>query len=651
METQNSLLDFYIEVYCHLHSDVAGAYASTGSVEYVRDRREIVNRARSEGLGFFTKSLPKLGKALDRALASGECLQCSGFKLKRNTQLPEFLGTLFKHIFDDTGRERSDACPKVLGQLRQLLFVLYKLELPYNEETAKRTVQQFAKVDEELDFHPSNLDDGTTSILQTARGIISRVLSGLCSRDICPSHGPGAVATGERGVQKRRFTRLDLSIETWYPFTEYFRFNMTHVADTVQDIQSLELVTAGTAKVVLVPKDSRGPRIISCEPLNNQWIQQGQKDVIVRRLESHTLTRGHVNFTDQNVNRDLAMSGSRGGTVCTLDMKEASDRVSLNLVASLFPREWLEALLASRSYETMLPDGTVIHLKKFAPMGSAVCFPVEALIFWALTVSIVMHTRGLSLARARRTVYVYGDDIICSCDDQAAVREYLPKFGLLLNEDKCCTGRFYRESCGCDAYKGVDVTPMKISSVWCSRLRAGTYDSYVAYSNAAYLRGYFALSEFLENRIQKIRPTPYTNGDLPLGISFVRAHVIARKQNREANIPTRFNMKLQRWEARGWSNTPTYQRYASKDWDELLRVVSNQKSWDPFRKEEEQHLLPSVQKTERRLVAARAAQLRGATFLEIQEALIGKTQTFGLEAGVYAMPHRNRLKRGWIPVA
>jgi hypothetical protein len=650
METQNSLLDFYIEVYMHLHSDVAGAYASTGNVEYVRDRREIANRARSEGLGFFTKSLPKLGKALDRALSSGERLQCSGFKLKRGTQLPEFFGTLFRCIFDETGRERSDACPMVLGQLRQLLFVLYKLKLPYDEETAARTVQQFAEVDASLDWHPDSLDEGTTSILQTARGIIFRVLSGLCSRDICPSHGPGAVATGEVGVEKRVFTQLDDSIETWYPFTEYFRFNLTHVADTVQDIQSLKSVKAGTAKVVLVPKDSRGPRIISCEPLSNQWIQQGQKDVIVRRLESHNLTRGQVNFTDQTVNRDLAMSGSLGGTTCTLDMKEASDRVSLNLVACLFPRDWLEALLASRSYDTRLPNGTVIRLKKFAPMGSAVCFPVEAFIFWALTVSIVMHTRGLSLARARRTVYVYGDDIICSCDDQAAIRQLLPKFGLLLNEDKCCTARFFRESCGCDAYKGVDVTPLRISAVWCSHLRAGPYDSYVAYSNAAYLRGYYALSEFLENRIQKIRPTPYTNGDLPQGISFVRAHVIARKQNRVASIPTRFNLKLQRWEALGWRNRPTYKKYASSGWDELLRVVSNQQSWDPFREEREQHLLPSVPSTERWYVAARAAQLRGATFLEIKEALCGQTQTLGLKAGIYAVPHRNRLQKGWIPV-
>jgi hypothetical protein len=573
MGNHNSLIDFEIDLYMHLHSDVAGATASVRKVEVMRDKETILNRARAEGLSFFTKTLPRLGKAVDKALSTSSSLQFTSFARKKGTQLPAYCWWLIRLIFDDAGRERSDACPVALDQLRQLCYLFYKYKVPYAERDNQQVISAFVDTDKRLAFQASLLSGVTSIVAKRARTLVHRVMSGLCAKDIIPKHGPGVVATGEEPMQKRFFKRMYATAEAIYPFTEYFCFNLTHVCDRLDDIAALQVLDAGTAKVVLVPKDSRGPRLISCEPLELQWLQQGQMRTIVPHLESHPLTAGHVNFTNQTINRQLALTGSRDGSLATLDMKDASDRVSWELVAYLFPGAWVDALYATRSPRTKLPDGTIVNLNKFAPMGSAVCFPVEALIFWALCVSVVSCTRNISLVQASETIYVYGDDIICSSEDHAAIRQCLPEFDLKVNDDKCCTGKTFKESCGCDAYKGVDVTPTKVRSVWCNRLGVESYESWVAYSNAFYDRGYYGTAEFIEERIQKIRRTPYLNMASSV-IGFIRAHVRVPMKNREIGIPMRFDKKCQRLQVRGWySRTRT--KYASRcDWEELLRVQS-----------------------------------------------------------------------------
>ena len=80
MSNHNSLLEFYLQLYLRLHRDVAGAHASVITTEYARDVQTIERRARSEGLSFFTKTLPRLGKAVDSALSNGDMLQFTSFK-------------------------------------------------------------------------------------------------------------------------------------------------------------------------------------------------------------------------------------------------------------------------------------------------------------------------------------------------------------------------------------------------------------------------------------------------------------------------------------------------------------------------------------------------------------------------------------------
>jgi hypothetical protein len=436
-------------------------------LDFKRDVSTLRRRTHREGLGFLTKTLPSLGKEVIQAL-NGNRLTIRRFRKQHRTAIPHFMKGLLSRIFTPEGNVRDDAEICAITDVYQFCMLFYKLEVPYDSQTEGKVLDTFAKVDAELPKDFNHLGTADTrlepNILREARGLVTRCLTGIDPLDIVPRHGPGAVATGEKPDQKMHLKRIYDSVEECYPASEYYFLNAKHLFDE-WDSQywSLDHVDEPQAKVMLVPKDSRGPRLISAEPLEVQFLQQGLGRKLVQRIERHPLTKGHVNFTDQTVNRKLALRGSVDGKWSTLDLKEASDRVSLALVKELFGGTGLlPNLLALRSKSTVLPDGRVVRMGKYAPMGSALCFPVEALCFWALAVACIHVCGQKSLKTALSSVYVYGDDIIVRGGDEKYLLQYFHYFGLRLNDGKCCYTGLFRESCGCDAYRGHVVTPIKV---------------------------------------------------------------------------------------------------------------------------------------------------------------------------------------------
>jgi hypothetical protein len=92
-------------------------------------------------------------------------------------------------------------------------------------------------------------------------------------------------------------------------------------------------------------------------------------------------------------------------------------------------------------------------------MGSGVCFPIEGIVFWALIQGIIHTSTMLDSAELCKEVYVYGDDIIVPSCVAELVMNTLPKFGMKINKEKSFVNSYFRESCGCHAYKGIDITP------------------------------------------------------------------------------------------------------------------------------------------------------------------------------------------------
>jgi len=561
---------FLLNLYRKLLSDFSRRYPKEAK-SFEKDFLTIESRVQSEGLSFLTKILPRLGKAIDASFDSGLLQVPTGIlKMSRKRPaVPALLQGLLSKVYTSDGRLGWPE-PAVIQDIRQFCYMLYKYKLPYSEKQVTDVIDGFVTTECEL----GRLEVADDELIAHARSLIGDVLSGFDPKDVLPKHGPGAVATGEKLEEKWEFSRLYDSIHQVYPYYDYFIVGRDkEVLDRVRWYRGLTRTKSGQAKVVLVPKDSRGPRLISMEPLEYQWIQQGFNRALVSRLQSHRLTRGHINFKDQSVNRDLARESSQHHFFATLDLKDASDRVSLQLVKMLFPEHITRCLEAIRTTATLLPDGRVVELRKFAPMGSAVCFSVEALVFWAICTSAVALAQQLSYRDAAGLVYVYGDDIIVPTGVFEVVVEALERVGLRVNKSKCFHRGDFRESCGMDAYDGVDVTPTRVSTRWSDSPSSGAcLASYASYGNSLRRKGYDQLADFIFGALRSV------HGKIPFGITtsgypceVVDSSEAAVRANAQIGIPSRINKELHRIEFR--VKTLAVARVPSQldGWERLLR--------------------------------------------------------------------------------
>ena len=550
-----------------------------------RDLETIVSRTQSEGVAFLTKSLPLLGKAFDHGLVTGKFNIPLGFKKSKvNASIPAFLQAYFNLVFDNTGLLLDEAPVAAIKHIRQVLFFAYKLEIPYSETENSRVIESFVSTDKELELSDEPL---TREIISLVKLITGKVFRDFNPKDIQPRHGPGAVATGEKSIHKWKFSRLYNAIHQVFPYYDYYVVGgARELSDRLDWYRSLQRLESGCAKVVLVPKDSRGPRLISCEPLEYQWIQQGLGRKLAKFLEyDSSYTKGHVNFTDQGINSNIAKTSSASQHFATIDLRDASDRVSLEFVRSAFkgtPR-LLRALEASRSTATKLPNGKVVTLNKFAPMGSALCFPVESYLFWVTIVAAVIHGKNLPLQRVAKRVYVYGDDIIVPTEWALLSIQALEAVGLKVNVDKSCFTGFFRESCGVEAYKGFDVTPFRLRKPWLTRNFSGaTLLSYSLLANQMADKGYKDLADLLWDELEE------SYGKLPYGTrrSSFPCKIVGDAERATALnwhvFPRRFNRAYQRLEFSVLSLSLRRRRFEFDGWPRLLRNMVSPPFGDPL---------------------------------------------------------------------
>lgn len=515
LKSLEELQSFLLQLLCSLFKDLLRMHKEKAS-DLERDLVTIRERLSSEGLGFITKTLPRLGKDIDFALQGRSPLQFPNFARSGRLALPAFLRGLLGDVFDKTtGWVLDNPSVLAISDLRQVCFLCYKLEVPYESSLVEACVNKFVSVDSSLPTHGGHLCSAQRRIIAVSRALCQGVVGSFDPLNIIPGHGPGEVATGEKPSEKFKFTRRYEALDELYNFEEYFLASFSHYADTAEgNVLHLQDVYRGEeySCLAVVPKDSRGPRLIAMEPLEYMWLQQGIKKGLYDLIESHDLTQGHVNFTDQKINRDLALLASTQSSLVTLDMSDASDRVSMWLIEQLYEgTELLSALRATRSSRVKLPSGEFQVYKKFAPMGSALCFPIEALTFWALAVACMHVCLDVPILLARKLIWVYGDDIICRNELVESLFKHFPAFGLKFNEAKCCVSGRFRESCGMDAFAGEDVTPIRVKALPPrSRKDANSIVAYLDQSNLFWSRGYYSIANFLSNWVENIV------GELPI---------------------------------------------------------------------------------------------------------------------------------------
>lgn len=302
-------------------------------------------------------------------------------------------------------------------------------------------------------------------VLAEARRLTASLLGAPPSIwDLIPRHGKGAVATREKDWEKWQFTttyqQLEVLVGGHPDRPTPLSADLFHVNESywVTHRHVCKIEKHPITRVVAVPKDLVKPRIISSEPLSMMFLQQGLMHWLYARIQSRT---NSIHFSDQTVNASTCRESDHWAS---LDLSDASDSVSRTIVKQLVSDDWWKLLSALRSHFAECPDGTKVPIRAFAPMGSALCFPIEALVFYTTIAAY------LKVYWSIVDVYVYGDDILVPVAYAEEVIAFLISIGMKPNFAKCCYKASFRESCGAEWFKGEDITVQRPRSLCDTRL-------------------------------------------------------------------------------------------------------------------------------------------------------------------------------------
>ncbi len=210
-------------------------------------------------------------------------------------------------------------------------------------------------------------------------------------------------------------------------------------------------------RITTVPKNAKTERVIAIEPDMNLWVQKGLGSLIRKRLRD----RSGIDLNSQVGNQELALLGSRDGTLATIDLASASDSISLQLCKELLPPDWASAIEHCRSPKGSLPDGTEVLYRKVSSMGNGFTFELETLIFYAACLAVRELHPGIAELTGR-PLLVYGDDIVIESRLAPYLVDLLAYLGFETNRKKTFIEGPFRESCGKHYFLGSDVTPFYI---------------------------------------------------------------------------------------------------------------------------------------------------------------------------------------------
>nr|QDH87183.1 MAG: RNA-dependent RNA polymerase [Leviviridae sp.] len=495
------------------------------------DYKTVVRRVEHEGLSFLTIGLANFGKDFEKSLDRGYVAPSSFVGFRRRRGLPLFLRGFLERVFSPgTGRLLPDPDIHAIFAIRQFTLMWSKINLECTPRRTRQAMVQYLQCEQDLrqndlrlkSSEPDRLDDFARVGRRLWVDFFSAIDSRVYNEGVVPKHGPGATADKLRGNAKYEQLTWTRRLDGVFPHWEQIIPSESFLERTDR-VKILEPGEEIPVRVISVPKSLKTPRIIAIEPTCMQYMQQGVLSLMVEEMSRSDNTRHFVMFESQEPNQWLAREGSMNGNLATLDLSEASDRVSNQHVRLLVKnhRALREAVDATRSRKADVL-GKTIRLAKFASMGSALCFPFEALVF--ATIVFVGIERELNRQLTQKDiesfygrVRVYGDDIIVPVEYVESVVRELEAFGLRVNTDKSFwTGKF-RESCGKDYYDGYDVSIAKVRNLLPeNRRHVEEIASVVSLRNQLYWLNMDISVAFLDGWIGRIIPFPFVTEESSL---------------------------------------------------------------------------------------------------------------------------------------
>ncbi len=497
-----------------------------------RDFERIHVRFETEGFSFLAITLANFGKDFERSLDRGFVAPDLFRSFTKRAGLPELFRGFLEKVFEPgSGVLRPSPCLDSVRSIRQLCLMWAKKKEQCTPEREYAAFKQFERCESDVQVNsvrfagwaqrgdPDYLDFRRMSRLLFAPGfsIIDRK---IFEGDVKPGHGPGAVAERTSSNGKYVPTTWTDRLEGIFPSGKFLFPGYRFLAGS--ELAHLDPGNETPVRVVSVPKTVTTPRIIAIEPVCMQYMQQAIKREFDELWDRPSIS-GRTNFPhffintrSQVPNQDLAREGSITGALATLDLSEASDRVANRLV------HWLvmdhphlgEAIQATRSRHADVPHIGVLRLSKFASMGSALTFPVEAMVF--LTVVFIgierelgRHLTSKDIESFIGKVRVYGDDIIVPVDCVDSVYRSLELYGFKVNEHKSFWNGKFRESCGKEYFDGTDVTLVRLRrDIPTDRRQTDSLVSFSEFRNQLYLAGYWGTVKVIDKWIEDVIPYP-----------------------------------------------------------------------------------------------------------------------------------------------
>jgi hypothetical protein len=604
----NSLVNALLHVLNGICKDIRLTYPDLKGLDL--DLERITLNCQTRGKGTFTLDLPHLDSLLLRGLESGR-LPLEGplsSAVSKRVKVPRLFSGLWLRVFDKESCLLRSPDINAIFFLRQLCCLGKKLEVECSPDRVKTSVKAFHDVERKLRLptlqwgndklteHPrryslhlgdctavslnalplfQSLENETTEdaatqeredyrLLDRIQQVADLIVGSMDHLDpisysadleidghgVGFRHGKGAVAERVKQYEKSDWTTWPAKLGNRFPFDL--------CGKTAGDPRDLPSIHEMPSRLMSVPKTSKGPRLIASEPASHMWCQQIIWKWLRTQLRSN-VAGGFINFRRQDLSGDMVLQASLDRKLATVDLSDASDRLSCWTVERLFRSNSsvLNALHAARTRYIRIDNKknfsdelSFLSLRKFASQGTAATFPVQSICFLmiALGVCVKGEVTEKSVKELRGLVRVFGDDIIIPSYGYARLIRVMDLLQLKVNVSKSYVNGHFRESCGSDGYLGHCVTPVKPRKLIADS--PASCQALVDTSNNLFNKGLWYASESLRSLIP---------ARLQRGIRIVAKHgagfagLTSFCGSDESHLISRWNKRLHRYEVRVWT--------------------------------------------------------------------------------------------------
>lgn len=330
--------------------------------------------------------------------------------------------------------------------------------LEYQGDLISEAEQHFLKVDGEIPKNPDDLlilrDAG---FVYDCRRIISSILGDVPSiRELEVSFTSGSNArfkTEESTVADKLSRCIDVSPNASFYLAELCRSNacLNKVAMT----HGINIVRSSDEKISqfqIVPKQYNKARGIVKTFFGDMLCQRAFGLYMRKRLKKIGIDLSCA----QDIHKDVLRLFP--DSFATIDLSDASDRISTELCRQLLPLDWFLTLSRIKS-DWVDVAGSKYKLNKFMNQGNGFTFELETLLFYAISMTAMRR------AGQKPVCFVYGDDTIVPVASGVVVMQAYELCGLVVNRNKSFIDSPFKESCGYDTFYGIPCRPYYIKDL------------------------------------------------------------------------------------------------------------------------------------------------------------------------------------------